>query len=181
MKSIRINYKKLRQARKSKNLSILEVSEKTGIPAATLQKYESGFIKKVPLDLLKKICKLYKKNYKLYSWWTEISSISEIIFYFLTDPNFFIKENELFKILKIEEYFKESDSSDAFSCLYNKLTQEEKEEYLNFKSLSNNYLKLNKYFKNEELEKEEISLFCFFYANKIKVEKNINLDILKKI
>lgn len=181
MKSIRINYKKLRQARKSKNLSILEVSEKTGIPAATLQKYESGFIKKVPLDLLKKICKLYKKNYKLYSWWTEISSISEIIFYFLTDPNFFIKENELFKILKIEEYFKGSDSSNAFSCLYNKLTQEEKEEYLNFKSLSNNYLKLNKYFKNKELEKEEISLFCFFYANKIKVEKNINLDILKKI
>ena len=41
MKNIRINYKKLRQTRKSKNLSILEVSEKTGIPAATLQKYES--------------------------------------------------------------------------------------------------------------------------------------------
>ena len=61
------------------------------------------------------------------------------------------------------------------------LTQEEKEEYLNFKSLSNSYLKLNKYFKNEELEKEDISLFCFFYANKIKIEKNINLDILKKI
>ena len=180
MKSIRINYKKLRQARKSKNLSILEVSEKTGIPAATLQKYESGIIKKVPLDLLKKICKLYKKNYKLYSWWTEISSISEIIFYFISNPNFFLKENELFKMLKIEEYFKVSDSSNAFSCLYNKLTQEEKEEYLNFKSLSNSYLKLNKYFKNEELEKEDISLFCFFYANKIKIEKNINLDILKE-
>lgn len=180
MENIRINYKKLRQTRKSKDLSIMEVSEKTGIPAATLQKYESGIIKKVPLDLLKKICKLYKKNYKLYSWWTEISSISEIIFYFLSDPNFFLKENELFKMLKIEEYFKISDSSNAFSCLYNKLTQEEKEEYLNFKSLSNSYLKLNKYFKNEELEKEDISLFCFFYANKIKIEKNINLDILKK-
>lgn len=180
MENIRINYKKLRQTRKSKDLSILEVSEKTGIPAATLQKYESGIIKKVPLDLLKKICKLYKKNYKLYSWWTEISSISEIIFYFLSDPNFFLKENELFKMLKIEEYFKVSDFSNAFSCLYNKLTQEEKEEYLNFKSLSNSYLKLNKYFKNEELEKEDISLFCFFYANKIKIEKNINLDILKK-
>ena len=83
-------------------------------------------------------------------------------------------------MLKIEEYFEVSDSSNAFSCLYNKLTQEEKEEYLNFKALSNSYLKLNKYFKNEELEKEDISLFCFFYANKIKIEKNINLDILKK-
>lgn len=83
-------------------------------------------------------------------------------------------------MLKIEEYFEVSDPSNAFSCLYNKLTQEEKEEYLNFKALSNSYLKLNKYFKNEELEKEDISLFCFFYANKIKIEKNINLDILKK-
>ena len=62
MENIRINYKKLRQTRKSKDLSIMEVSEKTGIPAATLQKYESGIIKKVPLDLLKKICKLYKKK-----------------------------------------------------------------------------------------------------------------------
>lgn len=181
MENIRINYKKLRQTRKSKDLSIMEVSEKTGIPAATLQKYESGIIKKVPLDLLKKICKLYKKNYKLYSWWTEISSISEIIFYFLSNPNFFIKENELFKMLKIEEYFEVSDPSNALSCLYNKLTQEEKEEYLNFKVLSNTYLKVNKHFKNNELEADEISLFCFFYANKIKIEKNINLDILKKI
>ena len=30
MENIRINYKKLRQTRKSKDLSIMEVSEKTG-------------------------------------------------------------------------------------------------------------------------------------------------------
>ena len=62
MENIRINYKKLRQTRKSKDLSILEVSEKTGIPAATLQKYETGLIKKIPLDLLKKSVTFMKQN-----------------------------------------------------------------------------------------------------------------------
>ena len=176
---IEINYKKLRKIRKEKGLSITKVAEEINIPAATFQKYETGLIKKIPLDLLKKICDLYETKYILF-FTKEINSISDIVFYFLSNPNFFIKENELFKMLKIEEYFEISDPSNALSCLYNKLTQEEKEEYLNFKVLSNTYLKVNKHFKNNELETEEISLFCFFYANKIKIEKNINLDILKK-
>lgn len=48
------NYRKLRRSRKKRNLSIAEVAKKTGIPAATLQKYESGIIKKIPLETLKK-------------------------------------------------------------------------------------------------------------------------------
>lgn len=176
---IEINYKKLRKIRKEKGLSITKVAEEINIPAATFQKYETGLIKKMPLNLLKKICDLYETKYILF-FTKEINSISDIVFYFLTDSSFYRKGKEFLKILDIEEYFKANNFSSTFSCLYNKLTQEEKEEYLNFKSLSNSYLKLNKYFKNEELEKEDISLFCFFYANKIKIEKNINLDILKK-
>lgn len=43
---IEINYKKLRKIRKEKGLSITKVAEKINIPAATLQKYETGLIKK---------------------------------------------------------------------------------------------------------------------------------------
>lgn len=176
---IEINYKKLRKIRKEKGLSITKVAEEINIPAATLQKYETGLIKKMPLNLLKKICDLYETKYILF-FTKEINSISDIVFYFLTDLSFYRKGKEFLKILDIEEYFKANNFSSAFSCLYNKLTQEEKEEYLSFKLIAETCLKSNKYFKNNELKKEEISLFSFFYANKIKKEKNINLDILKK-
>lgn len=176
MKNIRINYKKLRQTRKSKDLSITKVAEEINIPAATLQKYETGLIKKIPLNLLKKICDLYETKYILF-FTKEIYSISDIVFYFLTDLSFYRKGKEFLKVLDIEEYFKANNFSSAFSCLYNSLTQE---EYLSFKLIAETCLKSNKHFKNNELKKEEISLFSFFYANKIKKEKNINLDILKK-
>ena len=64
------NHKKLRNSRKRRNLSIAEVSEKTGIPAATLQKYESGIIKKIPLETLKKISDVYGTDYGSYYGWT---------------------------------------------------------------------------------------------------------------
>ena len=149
---IEINYKKLRKIRKEKGLSITKVAKEINIPAATFQKYETGLIKKIPLNLLKKICALYETKYILF-FTKEINSISDIVFYFLTDSSFYRKGKEFLKILDIEEHFKVNNFSSAFSCLYNNLTQE---------------------------EKEEISLFSFFYANKIKKEKNINLDILKK-
>lgn len=179
MDSIQINYKKLRKSRKKQNLSIAEVSSKTGIPAATLQKYESGIIKKIPLETLKKVCNIYKTDYRLYFWWVEFTSLSDIIFYFLIYPNLF-KESELFKILGIEEYFKIDNKSDIFSCLYNNLSEEEKENYSRFKMIAENVLKSDKFFKKDELEKENKSLFSFFYANKIKSEKNVNLEILKE-
>lgn len=100
MENIRINYKKLRQTRKSKDLSILEVSEKTGIPAATLQKYESGIIKKVPLDLLKKICKLYKKIINYILGGQKSLLFRKLFFIFLVIQIFLLKKMNFLKCLK---------------------------------------------------------------------------------
>lgn len=48
------NNEKLKKSRKKRKLSIKEVAEKIDVPVTTLQKYESGSIKKIPLDKLKK-------------------------------------------------------------------------------------------------------------------------------
>lgn len=59
---IEINYKKLRKIRKEKGLSITKVAKEINIPAATFQKYETGLIKKIPLNLLKKYVPFMKQN-----------------------------------------------------------------------------------------------------------------------
>lgn len=55
MKRLKINYRKLKNSRKKRKLSLDEVSKNTGIPTRTLQKYETGEIKKIPLEVIKKM------------------------------------------------------------------------------------------------------------------------------
>ena len=50
------NYRKLKRSRVKRKLTLAQVSAKTGIPTATLQRYEDGITKKVPLEAIKKLC-----------------------------------------------------------------------------------------------------------------------------
>lgn len=174
------NNEKLKKSRKKRKLSIKEVAEKIDVPVTTLQKYESGSIKKIPLDKLKKICDLYEADYYMYSWWTRFNSLSEIILHFICFYDDFKEDKKLFEILDIIEYFDFDKKSDKYMSLYNKLTEEEKEEYQRFEIVTLNTLKSDKYFIYKELRKENIYLFCYFFAHKIKREKHIDLSILKE-
>lgn len=49
---VTFNYEKLRKSRRKRGMSIAEVAKQAGIPAPTLQKYESGIIRKIPLEIL---------------------------------------------------------------------------------------------------------------------------------
>lgn len=174
------NNEKLRFSRKKRKLSIKQVAEMTGVPPTTLQKYESGAIKKIPLDMLKKLCDVYGTDYYMYSWWTRFNSLSDIILHFIYFSEDFRENKKLFEILNITEYFDFDIKDRTYISLYNKLSEEEKEEYQRFKIVVLNTLKSDKYFKNDELEKENIFLFSYFFAHKIKREKQIDLKILEK-
>ena len=184
-KEVMYNYnfdnEKLKKSRKKRKLTLEKVSKNTGIPLRTLQKYEAGDIKKIPLDKLKKISEFYGTDYYMYSWWIRFNSLSEIILYFIYFPEYFKENSKLFEILGITEYFDLDNTRDnTYISLYNKLSEKEKEEYQRFKIVVSNTLKSDKYFKNDELEKENIFLFSYFFAHKIKREKKVNLDILKE-
>lgn len=180
MKRLKINYRKLKNSRKKRKLSLDEVSKNTGIPTRTLQKYETGEIKKIPLEVIKKISEFYGTDYYMYFWWTKFNSLSDIILHFIYFPEDFSEDRKLFEILDIMEYFDFDTKAGTYISLYNKLTEEEKEDFYRFKNIVLNTLKSDKYFTNDELEKEDIFLFCYFFAHKIKREKQINLEILKE-
>ncbi len=191
-----------------------------------MQKYETGEIKKIPLEVIKKISEFYGTDYYMYFWWTKFNSLSDIILHFIYFPENFSKDRKLFEILGITEYFdsdtkagtyislynklteeekenfyrfknvvlntlksdkyftddelEKEDKAGTYISLYNKLTEEEKENFYRFKNVVLNTLKSDKYFTDDELEKEDVYLFCYFFAHKIKREKQINLEILKE-
>ena len=47
---------KIKEIRIQKNISVDELSSRTGISRATLYRYENASIKKIPVDILEKIC-----------------------------------------------------------------------------------------------------------------------------
>ena len=175
------NFKKLRKSRKKRNLSIAEVAEKTGIPAATLQKYEAGIIKKIPLETLKKICNLYGTDYYFYYGWTSFplfGSFTGIILSFLYGISFNSITNGinigfLLGFLGMEsaaKYFTIKKDNKKFENLYNNLTEEEKKYYKRFKNIVANTLNSEDYFSEDELKQEEIHLLAYFYGHKLKKE-----------
>ena len=61
-----LNYKKLKEVRISRNMSLAEVAEKVGITEATLSRYESGKIRNIPLETVQKIAAVYKYDYQFF-------------------------------------------------------------------------------------------------------------------
>ncbi len=61
MKRLKINYRKLKNSRKKRKLSLDEVSKNTGIPTRTLQKYETGEIQKI-LEYQLELCRSMKQE-----------------------------------------------------------------------------------------------------------------------
>ena len=180
MKIKNLNNEKLKKSRLTRNLTLSEVSNKTGIPFTTLKRYEDGESKKIPVEAIKKLSSIYGTDYYMYFWWTSFTSLSDIILHFIYFPEDFSEDRKLFEILDITEYFDFDTKAGTYISLYNKLTEEEKENFYRFKNVVLNTLKSDKYFTNDELEKEDIFLFCYFFAHKIKREKQINLEILKE-
>lgn len=84
------NYKKLKRSRMKRKISLEDASQRSGIPIATLQRYEDGITKKIPLEAVKKLCELYGTDYSSYYSWSMfpfMGSITGILFSFLNGIN----------------------------------------------------------------------------------------------
>ena len=176
-----INYKKLKESRLKRKLSLAEVSTRTGIPTTTLQRYEGGVTKRVPLESIKKLCELYGTDYRLYYIWTlfpfykNLSGILISLFYKMPIPIYtksilgdFFKELEV--VGKIKVFARFSQNKDIKGVLYKLLTKEEQEEYDNFLAISKTILKTDKIFGFLDEEKKDVErlLFIIFLFHKIR-------------
>lgn len=177
------NYSKLRKSRKKRKLSINQVAEMTGVPPTTLQKYESGIIKRIPLDVLKKLCELYGTDYRYYYGWTSFpllgtfSGLAMSFLYGLSLNNSLmgVSIGYLLGVLGLQgavKYFESTEKDNKFENLYNQLSTIEKNDYNRFKNIIYLHLDSEKYFTKEELKKEEIYLLAYFFGHKLKKEYN---------
>ena len=59
-----MNRKKLKQRRLELGLTLQDVADKLGMTRATIQKYESGYIKGVDTEILEKLSQVSLKMYE---------------------------------------------------------------------------------------------------------------------
>lgn len=176
------NYKKLKNSRKKRKLSLEEVSKNTGISIRTLQKYETGAIKKIPLEALQKICNYYGTDYYYYYGWTKFplfGTFSGIILSYLIGIPLTTSISVgylagVFGINISKKYFESKKEKDNIEELYNSLTLDEQKEYDKLRTIVNTYLGSDEIFSVEELKKEELYLFSYFLAHKLKKEVGNN-------
>lgn len=191
------NYKKLKKSRLKRKLTLAEVSAKTGIPTATLQRYEDGITKKVPLEAIKKLCKLYKTNYNCYYAWTVLpffGSLSGMLVSMFCGLSLTSLNNGtviggflgLTSMLGIEKIFNNlSDKKqNSKKIIYECLTKEEKKKYQGLKTIVATYLETDEIIDN--IEKEEIDnlLFTIYMMHQIRKKekrKKIELEDIETI
>lgn len=175
------NYKKLKRSRIKRKLTLAEVSTKTGIPPATLQRYEDGITKKVPLEAIKKLCELYGTNYNCYYAWSAfpffgtLSGIIASLFYGLSITSLHNGSMiggflGLTSMMGVEKIFTSlsSKKQNPKKIIYDSLTKEEKKRYKNFKTIATTYLETDEII--DEVEKEEVDnlLFTLFIMHQIR-------------
>ncbi len=185
------NYKKLKKSRLKRKLTLIEVSERTGIPVATLQRYEDGGTKKIPIDAIKKICEVYGTSINFYYTWTDIPLFTGLggflisLFYgiplfSLANVTAIASALGLSSVLGIEKlYIKLKNNEKNYKkIIYNSLQEKDKKEYHDFKTITTTLLKTNDIL--DEIEKEEADnlMFALYILHKIrKVSKRKNISI----
>lgn len=197
-----INNKKLKRSRLKRNMSLIEVSEKTGIPFATLRRYEDGTTKKIPLDAIKKISEVYGTDYKCYYRWTSfpffgtLGGILISLFFGISIDSIYnggviggalglLGLNSL-NFLKVNFDFDQHDDEPE-KIIYNSLTKEEQKSYNDFLSISKTLLKTDELLDVEEKKDVNKLLFATFMLHNIrkKTKRKIidfeNAEVLENI
>ena len=185
------NYRKLKKSRLKRKFTLAEVSDKTGIPTATLQRYEEGVTRKVPFEAIKKICELYKTNYNYYYAWINFPLFGTLGG-MLTSLFFDMSINSLYNGTAIgallgltsavgtEKIFAKltKEKQNPKKIMYNLLEKEEKKKYKNFKTIATTYLETDEII--DDIEKEEVDnlLFAVYMMHEIrKKEKRKNVEL----
>lgn len=186
------NYKKLKEIRVKKDFSLAEVAEKLEISEATLSRYENGLTKKISLETIKKISLFYGVDYTYFYGLPTLPLTRTItgaiisMMYGISLTNIYngISTGSILNILgykKIKKYFEKIKNKNPKESLFAQLTEEEKEEYEAFRSITYSFLKTKQIFSQDEMENDEAFLFSYYFAHKIKREaKIIGVEFNKK-
>lgn len=195
------NYKKLKRSRMKRKISLEDASQRSGIPIATLQRYEDGITKKIPLEAVKKLCELYGTDYSSYYSWSMfpfMGSITGILFSFLNGINLtnsqfgatigaiigvsgYLISKKLYTDKKLSE---DEIKNINKKILMNALTSDEKKEFKKYKQLSETMLDTKEILDEEEQEEIENMLLIVYFTHKIRKKvkyQKINLDEVETI
>nr|WP_317279626.1 helix-turn-helix transcriptional regulator [uncultured Fusobacterium sp.] len=184
------NYKKLKEVRLKNNLSLKEAAEKLSLTSATLSRYETGKIKEVPIEVLKKMGELYKFDYRYFFGWQSITFFSSLFGMILASIYIFspasLFNGTLIGALSgmagfdyLAKYYEKTKIKELNmkKNFYNQLTEDEKEEYEAFKNMNYAFLKTKKLFTKNEIEEAEGILLSYYFAHKARREnKMININ-----
>lgn len=183
------NYRKLKEVRLNNNLTLKEAAEKLGLTSATLSRYETGKIKEVPIEILRKMGELYNFDYKYFFGWQSITLFSSIFGMLLASIYIFspasLFNGTLIGALSgmlgfdyLAKYFEKTKLKELNmkKNFYNQLTEDEKEEYEAFKNMNYAFLKTKKLFTEKEIEEAEGIFLSIYFAHKIRKENKI-IDI----
>lgn len=191
------NYKKLRKSREKRGYTLKYVSEQTGIPAPTIQRYEDGTIQKVPLDAIKKISEVYKTDYKCYYGWSTfpfLGSMSGILFSLLSGISLenihngaliglisgftaMLGGSALYNKLSKKRKEKNDSKIKIRELIYNNLTKDEREKYNEFKTIAKTLLKTNE-MPDIEDETDDLLFTVYLLHN---VRKKMGTNVFKYI
>lgn len=194
------NYKKLKRSRKKRKLSLNDAAEMANIPPATLQRYEDGITKKIPLEAVKKLCSIYGTDYNAYYTWTSfplfgsLSGLLISLFYGISIPVAYTgtvlgSVLGVLGMLSGKQMFEKASmkKEKVKEVIYESLSNEEKIEYDDFFLISKTLLKTDNTLDENEKEEMDNLLFATFMMHQIrrKNKKKIidfeNTEILKEI
>lgn len=177
----KVNHKKLKNSRLKRNLSLSEVSEKSGIPFTTLKRYEEGNTDKIPFEAIKKLSAIYGTDYNSYYVWTafplfgSLSGLLISLFYGISIPVAYTGTilGSIFGILGMvtgKKIFEKTSlkKDNIKDIIYNSLTTEEQKEYDDFFLISKTLLKTDNILANDEKEEMDKLLFTTFMMHQIR-------------
>lgn len=185
-----VNYKKLKRSRKRRKLSVREVAEQTGIPIATLQRYEDGTTKRVPSEAVIKLSKLYGTDYRCYYAWStfplfgSISGILLSLFYGISLETIYngtlfgalIGITGMFGLERIFKKLKDNKNSEVSNktIIYNQLTEDQKKEYERYKRTCNGFMDTDNILDDFEKEENDNLLFASYMLHVLRKESKKN-------
>lgn len=185
-----INYKKLKRSRRRRKLSVREVAEETGIPVATLQRYEDGITKRVPSEAVQQLAKLYGTDYRCYYGWStfplfgSISGILLSLFYGLSIETIYngtvlgalIGYTGMVGAERIFKKLKENKNSEVSNktIIYNQLTEDQKKEYERYKRTCSGFMDTDNILDDFEKEENDNLLFASYMLHILRKESKKN-------
>lgn len=152
------NYKKLKEIRLKKKLTLIEVSEKTKIPVATIQRYEDGGTLKIPKEAFLKLYNCYGEKEETFITFSSLNLFKNLSTVILLS----LQGSDINELNLSEDYYKELGVKKEFLENLKSLSQKEKKDFTKFLKLMEIVWDLQREeIKNQEFQDLLLTAFLF--------------------